>query len=307
MGSIGIVNKQIEESMKYVISPIKMLTILRQTLFALGYRFPTSTAKKSANYSFFELEPKSFDSLVTAFSKVFPEASTKLQAINFENAEYLAKERMKQAKKLREQLDCKHNYQVQIENEIEVYYCPICKRHKKLNPHIIIDNKELIEKLNTRRPPNDTCKNHRWKIQSEIMPFIRFECALCSTMTELPIDSQQKLDAIKEEVETDNRLDLKNSVGICEDIEIFFHRHSNRKLTVDHYIRYYKGHFTRKIVKPKVFKSEMEVIYGILAENNYIESIVMSDQTNKLPEYIRLENIEVKSITGKKLLTLATV
>ena len=303
IGSGGLATKQIEESVKNVISQVKMLTILRQTVFALGYRFHISTAKKFANYSFFELEPKSFESLVTSFSKVFPEAFNKLQAIDFEAAERLGRERIEQTKKRREQLDCKHNYQIQVKNKTEFYYCPICKFRPKINQDVIIDNKELIKKLNSRRPPNDTCRNHRWKIQSEIMPFIRFECALCSTVTELLIDSEQKLDAIEEEVKTD----FKNSVHLCEDIELFFHHHSNRKLTVNHYIRYYKRHYAaRKIVDLKSFTSEIKTIYEILAKNDYIEYVTTGSGTNKLLGYIRRENIEVKSVTGKKLLTLAT-
>ena len=72
------------------------------------------------------------------------------------------------------------------------------------------------------------------------------------------------------------------------------------------FVRYYKGHYTRKNVNLKTFKTQIEIIYGILAKNDYIECIATDNEANKLVEYIRRENTEIKSETGKRLLTLAT-
>jgi biotin operon repressor len=305
----GITNELIEESVRKIISPVKMLTILRQTLYSLNYRFPISSAKKSDNYSFYLMDSKSFDDVITAFSEVFPQAYKVLQTINFEDAEHRTKQRIEHSKKRREQLKCEHKYKIEITDNIESYYCSICEfAPPKIDRDVIIDHKELVQKLNTIRPPNDTCRNHRWKLWSERMPFVLFGCSLCYKIAQLPIESKEKLDAIKEEVEIDDRLDLKNSVGICEDIELFFHRHSNQRLTVDHYIRYYKKrYFTRKIVDLKVFTTEIETIYEILSKNGYIKRVKINKGIKKLLEYIRRENVEVKSVTGKKLLTLSTV
>jgi len=53
-----------------------------------------------------------------------------------------------------------------------------------------------------------------------MMPYVSFECALCYKVAELPIDSREKLDEIREEVETSDGLSL-NSMAVCEDIECF--------------------------------------------------------------------------------------
>jgi hypothetical protein len=67
-----IANRLTEKSVKDIISPVKMLTILRQSLYRLGYRFPISTAKKSGSHSFYEMESKSYEEVVTALNNVFP-------------------------------------------------------------------------------------------------------------------------------------------------------------------------------------------------------------------------------------------
>ena len=133
--------------------------------------------------------------------------------------------------------------------------------------------------------------------------FVSFQCALCHKIVELPIESEEKLDAIKEEV--DNRVGL-NRVSICEDIEMFFHHNSNQRLTVNHYIRHYKNRYSQmEIIDLKAFTLEVKTIFDILAENGYIDCINKNDTTNKPLAYIRREHVEIKSITGKKLLTLA--
>jgi hypothetical protein len=49
---------------------------------------------------------------------------------------------------------------------------------------------------------------------------------------------------------------------------------------------------------------QVETIYRILANNGYIECIT-GKGADKVAGYIRQENIEIKSVTDKKLLTLA--
>ena len=301
-----IANRLTEKSVKDIISPVRMLTILRQSLYLLGYRFPISTAKKSYDYSFYEMESESYNEVLRAFNNAFPEAAKELQTINFDNQEARIKRRVEDARKRREQLKCKHNFQTELTVRTESYHCSTFGFKSIIDRDTTIDSKEIVQKLDSIRPSTDTCKNHRWKVYSEIMPFVLFECQLCHKVAEIPIESEEKLDAIKEEVETEDSLDLKKSIGICEDIEMFFHRHSNRRLTVNHYIKYYeKLHFSRKIVDRRAFRNEVETIYGILAKNDYIQCINANNVTSRSRVCIRRENIKVKSVTGKKLLTLA--
>jgi hypothetical protein len=298
------INRLTEKSVTDIISPVKMLTILRQSLYRLGHRFPISTATNSKGYSFYEMEPKSYDKAVTALNNIFPQAAKEFQAINFNEAEDRIKRRVEIAKKRKEQLKCKHSYRTEITDRTESYHCSICGFPAKIDLNFIVANKEVIQKLDSIRPPTDTCKKHRWKIYSEIVPFVSFECQLCHKVAEIPIESKEKLDTIREEVEMEDSLDLKSSVGICEDIEMFLHRHSNRRLTVDHYIKYYeKHHFTRKIVDRHAFMNEVKTIYRILAKNDYIQCIDANNRTSRSRLYIRRENITVKSVTGKKLIS----
>ena len=303
IASSGITNRLIEESLKNVISPTKMLTILRQTLFASGHRFRISNANKSASDSFYTLEQTSFDNVMKIFIDVFPEAFDALQGISFDDAEDYAKKWIEWAKKRKEQQQCKHEYQIQITKKMERRYCPLCESKPEIARDAIIGSKELVQRLNAVRFSNNNCRNHRWNIYLESMPFVSFQCALCYKIVELPIESEEKLDAIKEEV--DNRVGL-NRVSICEDIEMFFHHNSNQRLTVDHYIRYYKNRYSQmEIIDLKAFTLEIKTIFDILAENGYIDCINKNDTTNKPLAYIRREHVEIKSITGKKLLTLA--
>jgi hypothetical protein len=298
-----IANRLTEKSVSDIISPVKMLTILRQSLYRLGYRFSISTTKKSGGYSFYEMEPKNFGDVETALNKVFPEAAKELQAINFDHEEDRVKRRVEDAKNRREQQKCGHKFQTEITDKIESYRCSICKYKSIIDRDTIIGSKEVIQMLDSIRPPTDTCRNHRWKVYTEIMPIISFECQLCHKVAEIPIESEEKLDVIREEVETEDSLDLKSSVDVCKDIEMFFHHNSNRRLTEDHYIKYYKKHhFTRKIIDRRAFMNEAKTIYGILAQHGYIKPI----NSNRGRVYIRLEN-KIKSVTGKILLTVATV
>jgi biotin operon repressor len=302
-----IANKLINESVINILSPVKMLIVLRQSLYRLGHQFLISNAKKSSGLSFYAMSSKSYDDVLSAFERVFPQAYKEFQAINFENSEYYIKKRIEQAKTRREQLKCKHKYQIAIKDKIESYTCSICKFTSKINLDTIISNSEVIQKLNSMRPPSDNCKDHRWQVWSDNIHLVSLRCLLCDKIAELPIESEEKLDAIREEVETDDRLDLKNSTEICEDIEIFFHHHSNRRLTVNHYIKYYEQHhITKKIVDLGTFTNEVEILFEILAKNGYIENIA-DKKANKLIGHIRRENIEIKSVTGRKLLTLAAV
>lgn len=91
-----------------------------------------------------------------------------------------------------------------------------------------------------------------------------------------------------------------------------FHHNSNRRLTVDHYIRYYTDkHLSMKIVDLKAFTFKIEIIYDILAKNGSIKCISTNKDAQNAREYtrefIREENFEVKSIINKKLLTLSAV
>ena len=302
-----IANKLTEESVRNIISPVKMLTILRQSLYALGYRFSISTAKKSDGYSSYELESESFEEIVTALKTVFPQASKELQAIDFDDAIYYVIKRIEQIEKRNEQLKCKHEYRIKLKDKNEIYYCVNCKFTTTIDRDTIIGNKEIIQKLDSIRPPDDTCRNHRWKVYSEMMSFVSFECSLCHKIARIHIESAKNLDVIREDVETDDRLDLKGSKKICEDIEMFFHRHSNRGLTVNHYIKYYEQHhITKKIVDLGAFRTEVEIIYEILAKNGYIEGFT-GKREGKIIGYLRRENVEIKSVTGKRLLTLVSL
>ena len=60
-----------------------------------------------------------------------------------------------------------------------------------------------------------------------------------------------------------------------------------------------------EIIDLKAFTREIKTIFDILAENGYIDCINKNDTTNKPLAYVRREHVEIKSITGKKLLTLA--
>ena len=60
-----------------------------------------------------------------------------------------------------------------------------------------------------------------------------------------------------------------------------------------------------EIIDLNAFTLEVKTIFDILAENGYIDCINKNDTTNKPLAYIRREHVEIKSITGKKLLTLA--
>lgn len=301
-----IANKLVEESVRNIISPVKMLIILRQILKGLGYRFSISTAKKSNGYSFYEMEFKSFEEIVTALKSVFPEACEELQAIDFDDAKHWVTKRIEYIKKRKEQLNCKHEYQIETTDKKEIYHCVNCKLTSIIDRDTIIGNKEVLQKLNSIRPPSDTCRNHRWKVCLEKMPSVSFECSLCHKIASILIESEDNLDVIKAEIETDDRLDLKDSIGICEDIELFFHRHSNRGLTVNHYIKYYEQHHMKKIVDLWTFRTEVEIIYEILAKSGYIEGFT-GKRDDKLIGYLRRENIEIRSVTGKRLLTLVSL
>jgi hypothetical protein len=302
-----LINRLTEKSVTDIISPIKMLTIIRQSLYRLGHRFPISTAKKSDGYSFYEMEPKSYEEVVTALNNVFPQAAKRLQAINFEDAEERVKRGGEIAKKRKEQLKCKHSYRTNITDITERYYCSICDYKSEIDRDSVIGSREIVQKLNSIIPPTDTCRNHRWKVFSEIMPYVSFECSLCHKIAGIPIESEEILDAVREEVETDEHLDLKSSVKVCEDIQMFFHRHSNMKLTTNHYIKYYEQHQNKKkIVDFRAFTTEIETIFRILAKNGYIECIT-GKGVDKVTKYIRRENIDIKSVTDKKLLTLVAV
>lgn len=302
-----ISNKLINESVRNILSPVKMLIVLRQSLYRLGHRFPISNLKKSSGLSFYAMTSTSYDDVLTAFNRVFPQAYEEFQALNYEDSEYYFKKRIENARNRREQLKCEHKYQITLMDKIERYTCSICKFTSKINLDTIVGNSKVIHKLNSMRPPSDTCRDHRWQAWSDNMPLVSFRCLLCYENAELPIESEEKLDAIREEIETDDHLDLKNSTAICKDIEIFFHRHSNRRLTVDHYIKYYEQHhITKKIVDLETFTNEVETVCRILVKNDYIEYIA-GKKADKLIRYIRRENIEIKSVTGRKLLTLAAV
>jgi hypothetical protein len=79
------------------------------------------------------------------------------------------------------------------------------------------------------------------------------------------------------------------------------------KLTTNHYIKYYEQHQNKKkIVDFRAFTTEIETIFRILAKNGYIECIT-GKGVDKVTKYIRRENIDIKSVTDKKLLTLVAV
>ena len=61
----------VQEWIRNVISTVRMLVILRQSIYSLGYTFPVQSSKKRTNYSFYELDHRTGTIFLTLMLSYF--------------------------------------------------------------------------------------------------------------------------------------------------------------------------------------------------------------------------------------------
>ncbi|MGA9169349.1 MAG: hypothetical protein WCF03_13080 [Nitrososphaeraceae archaeon] len=83
------------------------------------------------------------------------------------------------------------------------------------------------------------------------------------------IESEEKTQLIDEAVSI--KVGIGN-VGLCRDIEYFFHCHNNEELTINDFLRFFKEfRIATQIVDLKLFSDTVSDILDILVENGYIK------------------------------------
>jgi hypothetical protein len=97
----------IKDWIKNIINPIRALTKIRQSLYLLGYKFEVRTSKEPKNYSFYELETKSFEKLLEAFARLYPYIYKELGKVSDDLSKTT-----ESWKKSMERAGCKHGYSI---------------------------------------------------------------------------------------------------------------------------------------------------------------------------------------------------
>jgi hypothetical protein len=76
-------------------------------LYLLGYKFEVRTSKEPKNYSFYELETKSFEKLLEAFARLYPYIYKELGKVSDDLSKTT-----ESWKKSMERAGCKHGYSI---------------------------------------------------------------------------------------------------------------------------------------------------------------------------------------------------
>ena len=190
-------NYLVEEWIKMVVNPLKMLRQLHRTIGANKFDifsnkdnlFAKRNTKLSSDVSIYQLKDESFKQYIQAFAGLYPDVYDKLEKIR----ESLDK-KIKLENDWFEQIKCKHDEFTVVfkkktvsEKEISVkmFRCHKCSKQISIAVHNIITDKRLVEVLDKLKPPESKyC--HQWTlVVPDNLAFYHFVCPLCERLVRL--------------------------------------------------------------------------------------------------------------------------
>lgn len=282
----AIKNYFIESWVKNIISPVEMLNVLRKSLEDPGYHVTLDEAQKFANTSSYELKEKAIEKLIEAFSRVFPNVHGELEKVRKELPESLRQKRIEA-----EQVSCKHEFQLSHKHKEKHFKCSKCKRLIIL-PVSTLANKEIVEKLNKIKPPaslNCIKFGHQWENRTGYqVDRFTYACAICNIVAVFLVEDERKLEKIEKDVSEELG---SNIVSLCNDIEYFFHINSNKKVTINDFIKFFeKFRLSIKINDLNEFTKAVKAVLRILINCEYIDEVPGDNASTRM--FIRKMNLD---------------
>jgi hypothetical protein len=271
----------VEEWIKMVVNPLKMLRQLHHTIGANKFDifskdnnlFAKRNRKLSSDVSIYQLKVESFREYIQAFARLYPDVYDGLEKI-----------RKSIDKKIElendwfEQIKCKHDDFTVVskkktvsekEISIKMFRCHKCFKQISIAVHNIITDKRLVEELDKLNPP-DTKYCHQWTyVAHDDLAFYHFVCPLCERMLRLAAEDNKRLENIRDAVS--DRLVSGGKIWMCENIQYFFHTHLNETKTVDDILKINEDFIKTRNINNKDYINVVFRILDILLEYEYIE------------------------------------
>jgi hypothetical protein len=278
----------ISEWLKNAINPMQALMILRQSVYLLGCDFKVDSCKKPENYSFYELESKSFRELSEAFGRLYPYVYKELQGISNKLLEHV-----KNWKESIEQAKCNHEYKLKFKNEDKHFECSKCKAEVTIRPDEMVKNRKILDRLNNLKPPKDNCIKfgHHWQDRTgyEVNCFHYF-CAICNEIVTFTTESEEKMEIIDEKISVNLGIE---KLGLGKDIQYFFHRNNNKELAINDLLQLFKKYKrSMHVFENASSTDDIIAILDILVEHGYIEPKTPHHDDPSKRVYIRNKFIE---------------
>jgi predicted transcriptional regulator len=263
-----VIDHIIESWVKNVISPAKMLHLLRNSIGEPGYHLNFDEMKRFTTTSSFQLTDKIIQRFSKAFERVYPNLHTELDRVK----KNLPK-KIETMRKQMEQLRCHHDYHKStLKNETRLE-CSKCKLMKKVKTSDIETNDETIEKLNKLKPLNKIrCDEHCWirdKKYDRIYRSIVYQCLLCNEAIRFYTEEKKILDKIDDVVQRE--LGFKY-VPLCNKMELYFYHHRNQNVTIRNLMELYRE-LDEDYQDQEDLVYNISAILDILIKYGYIEEI----------------------------------
>jgi hypothetical protein len=246
-----------------------MLKVLRKYLRDSEYDLAVNKNEDLENISSYGLKDETINVLTDALSRLFPNIYNELEETRraFPNS-------LEQEKKMIEQFTCKHKFLLKLKDKEKHFDCYKCKLHIGVPIRGLIKDKELLAKLDQKRPPTANCAKfgHQWIKRSDYhVAFTSFHCALCGELVRFPVEDENKLKKTEEVVSL--RLDDRN-IALCNDIEYFFHINNNHQLTINDFMKFFEEFRPGiRIGDREIFIETVSSILDILVKYEYIKEI----------------------------------
>jgi hypothetical protein len=260
----------VEEWVQNIISPVEMLKAFRKCIRDTRYDLAVNKNEDlDNNISSYELKEETIKVLTDALSRLFPNIYNELEEAHtaFPNS-------LEQEKKIIEQFACKHKFLLKLKDKEKHFECSKCKLHIEVLSRRLIKNKELLAKLDQKRPPTANCAkfDHQWTKRSDYnVAFTSFQCLLCGELLRFPVEQENKLKKIEEVISL--KLEDRN-IALCNDIEYFFHINSNEQLTINDFIKFFEGFRSGiRIGDREKFIETVSSILDILVKYEYIKEL----------------------------------
>ena len=161
-----------------------------------------------------------------------------------------------------------------IKNREKHFNCPKCEANITIHLSEIVSDKELVDKLNQKKPPHADCKKfgHQWENRTGYeINYIRYVCRLCGQGVTFTTESDEKIGLIDERVSLEIGVANRN-LELSRDVEYFFHSHNNKGFTIKDFLKFYKElRLSAQIVDLKAFVDSVSSILDILIEYGYVQ------------------------------------
>ena len=164
---------------------------LRKYLLDSEYDLAVNKNEDLENISSYGLKDEIINVLTDALSRLFPNIYNELEETRraFPNS-------LEQEKKMIEQFTCKHKFLLKLKDKEKHFDCYKCKLHIGVPIRGLIKDKELLAKLDQKRPPTANCAKfgHQSIKRSDYhVAFTSFHCASCGELVRFPVEDENKL------------------------------------------------------------------------------------------------------------------